>query len=140
MVLAGLLASACAGPVELYEGPTRDRSEVAVIRRKGRADLTVFQIDGYPTRGFEWRVEPGPHRVWIQLVQYGTALNVRFKGWSYCSLDFEAKAGDTYQVLSESGQRHVGADTAVTLGARIVDGTGETVGWPDCSDLPPRFD
>jgi hypothetical protein len=112
-----------------------------VVRRSARsADLTVFRIDDRDTRGYEWHVAPGPHRMWIELVQYGTAMNVRFKGWMYCAIDFEAVAGDTYQVISESAQRVRGGDTDVSLGLRVVDGSGASVGIADgCSGRRPRF-
>lgn len=124
----------------LYDGPTQERSEIAVIRRSSGGDLRVFRIDAQYTRGYEWHVEPGPHRVWAELVQYGTALNVRFKGWTYCSIDFEASAGGDYQVVSENDQQHYASGTEVSLGTRIVDAAGETVGWPECSGRRPRFD
>jgi hypothetical protein len=139
VLLVGLLASACAGSVELYDGPARDLSELGVIRRKGRGDLVVFQIDDYETRGFEWHVEPGPHRVWVELKQYGEAMNVSFTAWTYCSIDFEAKAGEAYQVVSENNQRRAAVDTEVTLGVRIVDANDELVGTPECTDRRPRF-
>jgi hypothetical protein len=79
--------------------------------------------------------------VWVELVQYGTAMNVRFKGWTYCAIDLEADAGGTYQVVSENDQRSGAGGTAVTLGTRIVDAGGHTVGSPlECTDRKPRFD
>ena len=136
-----LLAVGCAsGPTALYEGAPRDRSRIAVLRRAGsHPDVTVFRIDDTDTRGFEWHMEPGPHRVWVKLLQYGTALNVEFTAWSYCWIDFETRAGDDYQIVSENNQEAAGADTAVTLGTRIVDGRGMTVGEPECSGRAPRF-
>jgi hypothetical protein len=143
VAVASLLAAAgCAsGPIELYEGGPRDRSEIAVIRRSAaRADLTVFRIDSYHTNGHEWHVEPGPHRVWVQLVQYGVAMNVRFKANMFCSLDFDATAGDTYEIASNSDQRFSGVNTEVKFGTWIIDGRGATVAEPQCYDRPPRFD
>jgi len=113
-----------------------------VIRRLARrSDLQVFRIDDRDTRGLEWHVEPGYHRVWVKNMQYGTAMNVQFTAWTYCAVDLEAAAGGDYQILSDSDQRSGGAgDTAVTLGTRVVDADGTTVGeWRECLDHAPRF-
>jgi hypothetical protein len=137
-----LVYAACAASPQLYEGPARDRSEIAVLSRQagGDGDLRVFRIDQTHAGGYEWHLLPGPHRVWVELVQFGSAMNTTFKAWSYCALEFDAEAGGSYRILSENDQEMVGRDTAVTLGVRIVDGAGQLVGSPTCSDKRPRFD
>jgi len=140
-ILAGLLASACAEvQVDLYEGPARDRSQIAVVRRPAYGGVTVFRIDDYDTRGYEWHVMPGSHRVWIELRQYGDAMNVTYSAWMFCSIDFEAEAGGTYQVLSESGRRTAALDTEVTLGVSMVGADGERVEISECTHRRPSFD
>ena len=138
----GVVVAGCsAAPTALYPGPARDRSEIAVIRRSGTADLRVLGIDDVGTRGYEWHVEPGPHRIWVELVQHGTAMNVNFKGWTYCSIDFEADAGGDYRVVSASDQSPAGGgDTAVTLGMQIVDASGQPVAVSSsCSGRRPQI-
>ena len=129
------------GPVMLYPGPARDRSQIAVIRRSGGADIRILRIDESNTRGFEWHVAPGPHRLWVELKQYGEAMNVSFKAWMYCPIDFEAEAGGAYKIISENGQRRAAVDTEVTLGVRMVDASDAIVGTPgSCTDRRPRFE
>jgi hypothetical protein len=139
----GALVAGCAptGPIAVYEGAPRDRSKIAVIHRSGAgAGLTVFRIDDHDTRGFEWHVEPGPHRICVELKQYGEALNVEYKVWAYCPIDFEAEAGGTYRIISQNGQRRAAGDTEVSLGVLLVDAKQAIVGAPvGCDDRRPRF-
>ena len=140
-VASALALAGCAtGPAVLYEGPPREPSEIAVVRRAGRGNLRVVRIDDFDTGGFEWHVEPGAHRLWVELKMYGDALNVSYSAWTWCAIDFEAEAGWNYQVVSESGQRRQAVDTEVTLGFRMVDGQGQLVGTPaGCFDRRPAF-
>jgi hypothetical protein len=141
-LLVAIAAAGCAStPIALYEGPPREQSEIAVIRRSAsRADLKVFRVDARDTRGMEWHVAPGPHRVWVELKLYGEAMNVSFTAWTYCSIDFEAEAGGTYRILSENDQRRQAVDTEVTLGVRLVDANDDLVGaLSGCYDRRPAF-
>src|SRR5262245_28351741 len=140
IAICALLYVACATSPQLYEGPPRERSEIAVLSRTTGGDLRVFRIDQANAGGYEWHLLPGPHRVWVELVQYGTAMSVRFKAWSYCSLDFHAEAGGSYQGLAKNEQHAACIDTAVTLGVRIVDDAGQLVAAPSCSDKRPHFE
>jgi hypothetical protein len=138
-----IVGAACAprGPALLYPGPARDPSQIAVIRRPGGGlGLRVLRIDDHNTGGFEWHVAPGPHRIWVELQLFGDAMNVSYKAWMYCPIDFDAVAGGIYRLVSENGQRRQAVDTEVTLGVHVVDAQEEIVGTPgDCSGRRPAF-
>ncbi len=135
-------AVACAGgPTALYPGPELPREAVALLEYGDWGHVRVLGIDGARTRGTSWLLAPGWHRVWIKAAMGGTAMNVSYQAWTYCTLVFEASAGGAYRVRSENERQFAGAGNASgTLGASVVDALGEVVSVLEgCSGQPPDF-
>jgi hypothetical protein len=139
LALGVLACVSCVAPSpQLYEGPPRERSEIAVLIRPVVGDLRVLRIDESRAGGYEWHLAPGRHRVWVELVQFGNAMNVEFKAWSYCSLDFEAEAGGSYRILSENDQEAFGSSRRRPAAMSAPASTADLTSFPRAARAGPR--
>jgi hypothetical protein len=94
--LAAIGMTACAGdagPAQVYPGPERPGSEVAVLETMSNA--RVVGIDGVKVSGRAFTLLPGQHEMWLYIAQpQGLGSHTV---WSHCRVVFEAEAGQRYQ-------------------------------------------
>ena len=141
-ILLAITAAACAsGPSQLYEGPALPREQVALITRAPGGKARVHAIDSTRVSGDSFWVLPGDHSVWVnfQVIRHGG--DTTYTIWTYCRIDLEATAGDTYVVHSIATQEQMrGAAVKTQLGAKIVDARGKVVGTAQtCSGTRPKL-
>jgi hypothetical protein len=116
----GLIACAggAVGPAQVYPGPERPASEVAVLQTMSNA--RVVGIDGAQVSGRSFTLLPGQHEVWLYIAEpHGQASRTI---WSHCRVAFDAEAGQQYQ--SRLRTRPDGASHYRRLEPGITDSAG----------------
>lgn len=122
----------------MYAGAEQPATEVAVIESVDGTRAKVFAIDRHRATGYSWSVLPGEHTVWVRIQMGAGDSGVMAKFWSYCRLRFDAKAGVTYTVRSESRKSRGG--WVGTLEAAIYSPEGKRLDHLDgCTGEAPRM-
>lgn len=111
LIWAVSIASSCALPnPQLYDGPPRERAEVARIREEQRTSVRVLKVDGRDVSGESWEVLPGRHVILATARMSKTVSNGRFDAMrdvivmrTDCEIQFEARPGVDYLVVRLGG-------------------------------------